>query len=297
MKAELQKYQNNVTFLRQSEYMEFPMHVHMETFAMCNAACNFCPYPTLERKGEKMPDELIDKIISDLKKIPTNIPFQISPFKVSEPFLDKRLFSTLDKINKELPNAGITLTSNASPITEDALLKLSKVNGIQYLWISFNDHREAEYKKTMQLDYKRTIERLKLIHEFKRQNLLPFMVVLSRVGTGDEFDKEFANWVFTNFPLFEASIFQRGGWLGEINEEFRAKLEVPNVGCARWFEISITASGIVAHCCMDGKAKFPIGDVRKNSVLEIYNAPEYKNLRQKTRTRLDASPCNTCTFM
>jgi hypothetical protein len=46
--------------------VDFPAIVHLETPAHCNAACNFCPYPTLERKGARRPDALIAKGINDL---------------------------------------------------------------------------------------------------------------------------------------------------------------------------------------------------------------------------------------
>jgi hypothetical protein len=36
--------------------MDFPTEVTIETQAICNAACTFCTYPTMERKGNKMPD-------------------------------------------------------------------------------------------------------------------------------------------------------------------------------------------------------------------------------------------------
>ena len=80
--------------------MKYPAHVHMETMALCNASCSFCPYPSLERKGATMPTALIEKIIDDLTSIPRSVPFQLSPFKVNEPFLDRRLFYVLDLCNE-----------------------------------------------------------------------------------------------------------------------------------------------------------------------------------------------------
>jgi hypothetical protein len=47
----LHAYQQNVLQMRHSSAIDFPAHVHLETMAQCNAACNFCPYPSLERKG------------------------------------------------------------------------------------------------------------------------------------------------------------------------------------------------------------------------------------------------------
>lgn len=286
-------YQRYVDATRKSVYMEYPMHVHMETMAKCNAACVFCPYPKLERQGTVMPDALIHKIIKDLADIPKHVRFQLSPFKVNEPFLDVRLFDVLQEINDTLPNAWMTLTTNATPVTEKNLMALTKIKNLDSMWISFNDHREKEYEETMSLPYKRTIERLELIHRKRVSGELPFRVVLSRVGDGTDADIEFINWVRNHFPHFEQSVLKRGSWIGQVDID----QNVPDVGCTRWFELSITATGTVAHCCMDGQAKWPIGDVNTRHVLEVYNDPHYRALREKTRSRREASPCNQCAFM
>jgi len=271
--------------------------VHLETFAQCNAACNFCPYPKLERKGERMDDTLIQKVLGDLKDIPPTLNFQLSPFKVSEPFLDKRLFDILQEINAKLPNASITLTTNASPLTEQSLTRLSSIRNLSYLWISFNDHREAEYEATMQLPYKRTIERLDMLHRYRMSGKFPLSVILSRVGDGTQMDMEFTHWANRHYPGFETYIFPRMGWLGEAEVNLTNAPAVPNAPCIRWFELSITATGKVAHCYADGQAKYPIGDVSKQHVLEIYNSPQYRSLRERTVSRKHVEPCNQCNFL
>jgi len=104
-------------FLQENSFLHSPAIVHVETLAVCNAACVFCPYPTLARQGERMPDTLIDKIIGDLADIPNNQAFQFAPCKVSEPFVEPRLFDILAQVNARLPNARISLISNGSPLT------------------------------------------------------------------------------------------------------------------------------------------------------------------------------------
>lgn len=71
----LGQYQEKVERLRRTPYMDYPAHVHLETVALCPAACNFCPYPTLDRKGERMSDALLDKVLTDLQAIPATLPF------------------------------------------------------------------------------------------------------------------------------------------------------------------------------------------------------------------------------
>ncbi|HWG43726.1 MAG TPA: tetratricopeptide repeat protein [Gemmataceae bacterium] len=292
--AQLQAYQERVDRMRQSPYMDYPAHVHLETMAVCNASCNFCPYPTLERKGATMPLELIEKVLDDLKAIPRELPFQLSPFKVNEPFLDRRLFYVLDLCNDKLPQATLTLTTNASPLTEKKLEQLAEVKNLDYLWVSLNDHRPAEYEATMGLSFGRTLERLEMLADKKTAGKISFRVVLSRVGDGTATDAEFCRWVGERFPQFQSSVFRRGGWLGQVEGTVG---EVPDVACTRWFDLSIAATGVVAHCCMDGQAKWPIGDVTRQHVLEIYNAPHYRRLRERTLSRAEAEPCNGCTFL
>lgn len=289
-----ERYTARLLEMRHSPYLDYPAHVHLETMAVCNAACSFCPYPVLERQGEKMSDALIEKVMRDLAAIPKTVPFTFSPFKVNEPFVDVRLFDICRAVNRRLPHASIALTSNASPMTDAILDKLEAVRSVAYLAVSFNDHREAEYEATMKIPYKRTVERLDGLHKRFKAGRIRFPIVLSRVGDGSPADKEFVAWVESRFPGFRGSVSPRGDWLGQVDTPVK---NVPNMGCQRWFEISITATGVVAHCCMDGMAKFPIGDVRQQSVLDIYNAPDYRRLRETVTTRMDVSPCNGCTFL
>ncbi len=293
--ADWAAYQQQVLQMRQSPYLDYPSHVHLETLSLCTAACEFCPYPSLERQGNRMSDDLLDKILKDLGDIPKHIPFQISPFKVNEPFLDKRLLPLLKRINLELPQASISLTTNASPLIPKILASLGEIRQIAYLWISVNDYRPDEYTRIMALPWQRTFDRLTYLHNQKFQGKVPFKVVLSRVGDGTVEDTRFCEWVAKTFPLFQYSVFQRGGWIGQVN--LGQLGPVPQVGCVRWFDLSITSTGEVAHCCMDGQAQWPIGNANHEHLLDIYNSPDYRKLREKTLSRTEVSPCNTCTFL
>jgi len=292
--AGLEGYQARVLDLRRSPYLDFPAHVHLETLSLCNARCGFCPYPGLDRKGHRMSDALIEKILGDLTAIPRILPFQLSPFKVNEPFLDPRLFGVLGAIEAVLPQATITLTTNASPLTEAMLDRLARVRNLGYLWISLNEHRPDAYEALMGLPWARTEARLRMLHARCRAGALAGRVVLSRVGDGSPVDAEFCEWVARHYPGFEPSVFRRGGWLGQVDTETPA---VPDVGCERWFDLSITSTGTVAHCCMDGRAAWPIGDVTTQHALDIYNAPRYRSLRERALTRRQASPCRACSFL
>ena len=282
---------------RRAHYLDWPAFVHLETIALCNAACDFCPYPTLERKGERMSDALIEKIIGDLTDIPPHVRFQIAPYKVSEPFLEPRLFDILETINARLPNAYISIITNGTALTERNIDRLRSVRNLVYLSVSLNYDNPAEYESVMKLPFERTLRRLDVLHGKKLSGELPFPVRLTRVSENRLSDMHYIGWVQARYPAFEPLVGNRNDWIGQVDTD-TAMTAVPDVPCHRWFDMSITATGKVAMCCMDGEAKYPKGDVNTNHVLEIYNQPRLRRLREQLVSRRQVGePCNRCTYL
>jgi len=283
--------------LSRSPHLGYPYLVHLETLAMCNAACTFCPYPTLERQGTRMPDELIEKIVNDLTAIPREVRFTIAPYKVSEPFLDVRLFDILDLIQTKLPSAGIYLSSNAAALTEKKMDDLSRHSNIAILTLSINSDDPDEYEAVMKIPFDRTFERLVALHERAAAHRYSFPIRITRVTGGRATDQSFMDWAKANFPKFRATIIPRNDWIGTAVTP-GAHDVVPDAPCHRWFDLSITATGEVAMCCMDGKGEYPKGNVRTHHVLEIYNQPHLIELRKRLISRQQAGdPCNRCTYI
>lgn len=279
--------------LRHSPYMDYPIEVTIETLTVCNAHCSFCPYPTLERRGERMGDALIDKIIGDLEAIPRTLPFGISPFKVNDPLLDKRIFDICRRINRRLPNARPRLFTNGSPLTDTMIGRIAQIEHLQHLWISLNEIEAGNYQRVMGLPLERTLLRMDQLHRAVEAGHFPHPVIVSRVRDGGPADEAFVAFVQQRYPRFAIAVMPYASWAGQIASAER--LAIPATGCVRWFELSIMATGQVALCCMDGEGKHPIGNVAHDNALAIYNAPSYRKLRQDTVSRLDAGfPCNQC---
>ena len=99
-----------------------------------------------------------------------------------------------------------------------------------------------------------------------------------------------------NLPEFTVSelsfALKRDSWLGFT---YGQVTDVPDTACSRWWELSIVASGIVSMCCMDGAAQFPIGDLRRQTLLEVYNSPTWRRHRESA-SRKSVYPCSTCTY-
>lgn len=231
-----------------------------------------------------MPDELIHRLIDEMAGF--ELPFYFSPFKVNEPFLDSRLIDICQRVNERVPQAVLRLFSNGSPLTQKKLADVARLQNVVHLWVSLNSCDPTEYHELMGLDFNQTASRLDGLHGMD----FPHPVMVSKVsGKNDAF---FAQYIAMRWPKFRPVIIRRDGWLGFVDPSHPA---IPDKPCGRWWELSIVASGKVSLCCMDGKAEFPIGDVRDASLLEIYNSPLWRGYRESV-TRSSLHPCSTCTY-
>jgi len=288
---------NRASGLRQSPYLDFPRVVHLETIAVCNAACVFCPYPRIDRKGERMSDALIEKIVGDLSAIPRDVNFQIFPYKVSDPLLDTRLFDILAMIGGRLPQAFIYLSTNGAALTDANIDKLAACTNVGKLNISLNSDDSEEYEALMKLPFERTLARLEALHRKVASGTFRIPVRLTRVNVSKATDIGFQQWCAGQFPRFASMIMPRNDWLGDAVTT-GANERIPDAACHRWFDLSIMATGEVSYCCMDGEGKYVKGDARTQNVLEIFNEPELRRLRETLVSRQTVgAPCNRCTYV
>lgn len=279
----------HLNFLR-AHYLDQPYEVSFETLALCNAACTFCPYPSLERKGTVMDDITIDSLIEQMREWPH--PFYISPFKVNEPLLDKRLARICRSINTYIPHASLRLFSNGSPLTTNRIHEIDGLSNVVHFWVSLNSHDPEEYQRLMSLDFHHTARNLDRLHTLVMQGYFRHPVVLSKVSRASR-ENDFHQYCNHRWPMFQVRIIKQDGWLGYVPPRDPA---IPEAPCQRWFELSILATGIVSLCCMDGQGSFPIGNIREQTLLEIYNAPLWRDRRERMISRREVHPCDTCTY-
>lgn len=275
-------------------YLDWPHEISIETQAKCNAVCTFCPYPTLDRIGTKLSDETLDRIIDELKDHPH--PFILSPFKVNEPFLDKRLIPFCRKVEERIPNAVLRIFTNGSALTARHIEEVAGLKRVVHLWVSLNEHRADEYKALMGLDFDRTVANLDALHAAVCAGAFRHEVVVSKVaaeGLNEPIQDDFIEFVGTMWPKFKIHLIKPDGWLGDIP---LGSPEIPDAPCSRWFELSIMATGKVALCCMDGQGQFTIGDVHEQSLFEIYNGKAWRANRLKMWSRKQVHPCATCSY-
>jgi hypothetical protein len=268
------------------------MEVTIETFALCNAACTFCPYPALDRRGVRMPETLFRKIVDDLASGGGPEPPIMSLSRVNEPFLDTRYFEFCDYIAARLQDTRLRHFTNATPLSETMLDRLLELKNTASIKLSFNDHRPLEYERTMALDFELAFRNARGLHARAERGELSFPVRMGRVGDGTGADADFVGWATKEFPLFQPVVTPRFDWIGRVDIEPVGS--IPTVGCAQWFQLHFLADGDCAFCCIDSDGAHGTGNAADSHALDIYNSPARRRLRKAVQARSDVGICAGC---
>lgn len=288
--------------LTRSKYVKYPRSVSIETTGKCNAACSFCPHPELERNKSSMSDELFEKIITDLEDIPREHPFTLFPNGVNEPFMDRKFIDRLKIINERLPQANIQIFTNMHVMHRDFSERIRKIKNIESINVSFYAANRAEYESVMKIDFERTVENLRQLMRLNREHQITRLpIILSRVADHSERDIAYAPQTQSLFAEFVEGVDylikvkNRTDWIGQIETD--ASPVPTQQPCGAWFDINIYCNGIVPHCCQDSEGTYSIGDASKTDVLDIYNDPQFRYLRDHLTCRGAAgTPCNQCSL-
>lgn len=306
--------------------LEYPVMVAVETTNKCNATCWFCPitegskrppadvaeliqlgkkknsavetaapdegvtFNLMQRPLGYMEDSLFEKIIDDCKQFPLR---RMEPYLHGEPFMDKKLVERIEYINKHLPQTEVHLFTNGSLLTKKTIEKLKEVK-LSSMVISLNTSMPEKYNSIMGLDWKKTLANIERVaEENKTDKPIADRFVMRMTAPKETSDEEVDRFRKLARKMgARPVIVSLHNYKGDINSE----RPVPQFPCYFVNDLDILYDGNTALCCMDHDGEYGWGDVKKHSVLEVFNSPtakKYRDLmRQDRRNELD--PCNEC---
>lgn len=236
-------------------------HVEIETINRCNGGCSFCPVNAKNdpRKFTLMTEELFHKIINELAEI--NYKGRIALFSNNEPFLDERIIEFQKYARMKLPHAHFLLYTNGTLLTMDKFIEI-----IGYLDEMVVDN----YNQNLEL-----IPNCKNIVEYceKHEALKNKVTVVLR-----KIDEVLSN---------------RGGTAPNSRE-----VSYPGAKCILPFrQIIIRPDGKVSLCCSDPLGKNTLGDLTKESILEVWQGSKFREVRKALNLgRGEWKYCEHCDF-
>ncbi len=266
---------------------DFPERLHIQTISYCNAKCLFCAYPYIVDKVSHgiMEDAVYQKIIDEAAQYQ---PKRISLLLMNEPLLDKKLPDRIAFAKQKLGNGTeITITTNGSLLTQNIIDRLIDA-GLDRIKISIQGLTRETYEKIMGLDYRRTVEGIeRLINTLQQRNLQKPKIVLSMVSVGhneDEIRKYKRYWRKRGIKATTVAYENKGGNIEDNVELHPFGLE-QRQRCYRFNRCAyIIYNGDVILCCSDWARSVVLGNVREQSIKEIFHCKRLNEIRNNFRT-------------
>ena len=275
------------------------MHLQIEVVNICDAACCFCPYPTMQRPKGTMGMDLFKKIIDEATTLP--LVDHITFTGLGETLLDKFLFERIAYTRKKMPKVMLDIYSNGSQLTKEKVDRLID-EGLSVLYVSLNAINAEKRQQIMyphkpeHKDFDRVCELLDYAIERgkgKMRTVVKAIVSkdLMELGDSEEFEQR---WNGRTSNGGNAFLHLEGNWAGAV-WPMRIK---PVSACVRALQqIMVLRDGRVSLCCFDGEGQVILGDLNTQTIKEVFNGPKATGIREAhwNGRRSELELCNVCT--
>ena len=249
-------------------------HIEFSINGTCNRRCFFCPrfdpekYPNI---ATSLDIKVFEKMVLELKDVNFNGRISFSGF--GEPLLTKNLYQYVEVIKKHLKEVYIEVTSNG-----DVLLSKNGPSMLTKLFSSgLTNIKVSLYDGPEQIE---PTENLK-----KKLNLSDEQFIIRKRYLGPE-------------ESYGLTISNRAGSVELKNDVFELKAlsEPLKQPCYfPFYKMMIDYNGDVLICSNDWKKEAPVGNIKTESILDIWISEKFVNLRKKlSQSDRNHKPCKTC---
>ena len=282
-----------------------PEYLQIDVTSYCNLRCKMCPQgiPGYIHERGAMDMALYKKVINSAADAHI---FSVFLVLTGEPLLHKDIVEMIQYAGKKGLRTSISTNCvMLTPLMSEALIK----SGLDEIILSFDTVNKELYE-----DYRRGAKYEQILNnilvflemrgKLKSQKPFPIMCNLQRFNPNKpspEVEKDF-NEVFGRYNAWIIPKYF-SNWSGIMQEEKEFYCE-SGIGPHRQYQLCPTVyqrivvswDGKVVSCCNDFNRQQIMGDMRNQSIAEIWNGKEFVNLRRKLADKtLEALPlCRTC---
>lgn len=259
----------------------WPKQIAIETYNVCNLRCIMCPYPKMTRPKTKMSMSLFQKIVDDASE---NGFTEINLTLYSEPLLDDLLFQRIAYAKSKGLKVG--LTSNGTLLTSD---KIEKILESRLDWIFFSiDSENKEYYENIRVgaNFEQTcINIRKLIKQRKKKNVnKPLIIIHSTVLTKENLRaSKLLTSILTGADHFTMALAdsRMEKKFSFARKSFFKPYKLRLYPCPiLWTAYSVISNGKVPFCCKDYNCSIELGDLNKQTIMEIWNSDKLNRIKE-----------------
>jgi MoaA/NifB/PqqE/SkfB family radical SAM enzyme len=268
---------------------EFPIQINLELSRACNYDCPFCARKESE-KGTHIDTDLAKRIIDEAGKSGRVTVFALHMW--GEPLLNPKWHEIVSYIKEVNPDNGVTLTTNGYLLNQKNLERLVEIS-VDQIIISLHTLDPEEYKVRVgkDVDVAVVLENLKSLAKAASNK----QVIIARLFDDEELRKPYVEQIeeLRNLGIviendyYDNSAGQKSEW-SKVSQTQRWPCYHP------WLTTTITVHGEVSICCVDAKMDLKIGDVKSDTLTNIWQSDLVNQMRNEHLNNDFSSVCKVC---
>jgi MoaA/NifB/PqqE/SkfB family radical SAM enzyme len=255
--------------VRELAYTKTPRALQIETNLACNAKCPFCPYSHLDRGPKFMEDWIWKKIVDETR----GLGIIYRPFLINEPLSERRL-ATIMRYIKEDATAKVEINSNAGLMTEKRALEVLDA-GLDVARFSVDGFSRETYEPARPgVDYDAVVRNVNRFVELRDQGGYECFVDVRMIDMPENRHEHAAYKEYWKPRVDDVLIvpLYRWPWEGQEKPVMKPCLKILD-------EMFFYTDGTAPLCCWDSAGRGLVGDVKKESVLDIWNGVTMRAMR------------------
>ena len=273
-------YRDNWTkFAKKKIVSDYPLLVDLELASICNLKCPMCYTISDEFKKlvntKRMEFELFKKVIDE-------IAFKVPAIRLSlrgESTLNKHFIECIEYAKKNGIKEVSTLT-HGFKLTIPFFEQIVKA-GIDWITISIDGVGETYNNIRKPLKFDDLLSKIKAIKKYKDDNNLKRPVIKVQ-GIWPAIKENPTNYYETFSPYVDQVAFNP--LIDYLWNDIKDQKEIPyisNFSCPQQYQrMVIGADGLVMKCANDEENREVMGDVKVQTVHEIWHGEKFKNMRE-----------------
>jgi MoaA/NifB/PqqE/SkfB family radical SAM enzyme len=286
-----------------------PFVLFVDPSSTCNFRCSFCPtgdrslIKETRRWQGKMPFDLFTKIIDDLNEFDRPLKV-LRLYKEGEPLINPHFPDMIRYAKRSGMVESIDTTSNGSLLTKDLSLRLIDA-GLDRINISvdgLSDDQFLNFTKT-QVKFDEFVENIRFLYDHRKKCEICIKIAGDYLSDeekkqfyevfGDIADRIFIEHTAPCWPEFDVE--ERTG-VKITSGIYDNPIAEVNVCPYIFYSMSVNSDGSVSLCFLDWARKLLIGDVRKQSLRDIWiGNPLFNHQMAHLNGQRKKSPvCSVC---
>ena len=255
--------------VREFHYTDVPRAIQIETNLACNAECPFCPFVHLERGPKFMEDWIWQKIVEETR----GLGITYRPFLINEPLSEKRLPEII-RTMKQDSTARVEINTNAGLLNDKRAREILTA-GIDLVRFSVDGFSRETYAPARPgVDYDAVVRNVNHFMELRESGGYSCYVEMRMIDLPENRHEQAAYLEYWTPRVDDVLVvpLYRWPWEGQEKPVQKPCLKILD-------EMFFYTDGTAPLCCWDSAGRGLVGDVKKESVLEIWNGPVMKAMR------------------